>query len=86
MGVREYITVLLTPRQVIWRHLSRGRFREIAAGEDGLLRSLAFPGLWLDADASWSKRKSIRTAVERGVKSAEHSAVAKKLAAARRAE
>ena len=81
VGVREYITVLLDPRQVIWRQLVRGRYREIAPGEDGLLRSIAFPGLWLDAGALWSKKKSIRKAVERGVKSPEHAAFVKRLAA-----
>lgn len=29
-GVREYLTVLLKPRQVIWRQLVRGRYKEIA--------------------------------------------------------
>jgi len=58
---------LLQPRQVIWRHLVRGRYREIAPGADGLLRSHTFPGLWLDPEALWSKKKSIRTAVELGV-------------------
>ena len=55
-GVKEYITVLLKPRQVLWRHLVRGRYQVIAADEDGLLRSRAFPGLWLDADSIWSKK------------------------------
>ena len=84
-GVREYITVLLQPRQVIWRQLVRGRYREIAPGADGLLRSPTFPGLWLDPEALWSKKKkSIRTAVELGVKSPEHAEFVRKLAAARR--
>ena len=30
-GVREYLTVLLRPRQILWRQLSRGRYREIPA-------------------------------------------------------
>ena len=81
-GVREYLTVLLKPQQVIWRQLIRGRYSEIAPGEDGLLRSVVFPGLWLDAEAVRSKKKSIRTAVEKGVKSPEHAAFVKRLTAA----
>lgn len=83
-GVREYLTVLLKPQQVIWRQLVRGRYREIAPAEDGLLHSHAFPGLWLDAESVWSKEKPIRKAVELGVNSAEHAAFVKKLAAAHR--
>jgi Uma2 family endonuclease len=50
-GVREYLTVLLDSREVLWRHLSRGRYRGIKPDDDGLLRSRLFPGLWLDPDA-----------------------------------
>ena len=78
-GVQEYITVLLNPQQVIWRQLSRGRYRKITARKDGLLCSSVFPGLWLDPDALWSKKKSIRTALERGLKSPEHAAFVKRL-------
>lgn len=84
VGVREYLTVLLHPRQVIWRHLVRGRYREIKPGEDGLLGSIVFPGLWFDAAALWNPKRSLRTAVDKGVKSPEHAAFVKRLAANRR--
>jgi len=83
-GVREYLTIQLKPKQVTWRQLVRGRYREIAKSEDGLLRSHAFPGLWLDPDALWTRKKSIGTAVELGVKSPEHAEFVKRLAAAHR--
>jgi Uma2 family endonuclease len=83
-GVREYLSVLLNPRQIIWRELSRGRYREIKPEEDGLLRSRVFPGLWLDPDAVFSARKSIRKAVERGIASTEHAAFVRRLAVARK--
>ena len=73
-GVRECLTVLLKPRQVIWRQLVRSRYREIAAGDDGLLRSHVYPGLWLDPKALWDAKLSLRTAVEQGVRSPEHRA------------
>ena len=81
-GVREYLTILLQPRQVIWRRLTRGRYLELAPGSDGLLRSAAFPGLWLDPAALWNPRKSLRAAVELGVQSPEHAAFVRRLAAA----
>jgi Uma2 family endonuclease len=83
-GVREYLSVLLSPRQIIWRELIRGKYREIAASEDGLLRSRVFPGLWLDPDAVWNSKKRLSKAVGQGVKSMEHAAFLRKLAAARK--
>lgn len=80
-GVREYLTVLLNPQRVIWRQLVRGRYREIAPSEDGLLKSRIFPGLWLDPAALWNRRRSIRTALQRGVRSPEHAAFVLTLAA-----
>jgi Uma2 family endonuclease len=80
-GVREYITVLLEPRKLIWRQLVRGRYREVKPGEDGLLRSLIFPGLWLDPEAVWDAQTSTRAAVEQGVRSPEHAAFVRRLAA-----
>lgn len=83
-GVREYISVIPPTRQVVWRQLTRGRYREIAVGPDGLYRSAVFPGLWLDPEVFGSRRKSIRTALERGLKSPEHAAFVKRLGSSRR--
>jgi Uma2 family endonuclease len=84
VGVLEYLTVLLETRQVIWRQLSRGRYREIAPDDDGLLRSRVFPGLWLDPAALWSPKRSIQTALKRGIRSPEHAVFVKRLAAHKR--
>lgn len=80
-GVREYLTVLLQPKQVIWRRLSRGRYQEIQPDDDGLLRSRVFPGLWLDPAAVWNPERSMRIAVEEGARSPEHGAFVQRLAA-----
>ncbi len=84
VGVREYVTMLLHTKQVIWRQLVRGRYKELKPAVDGLLHSTVFPGLWLDPAAVWDPKISIRTAVELGVKSAEHAAFVRKLAAKQR--
>jgi len=81
-GVREYLTVLPRPRELVWRYLSRGRYREIVPDDDGLLRSRVFPGLWLDPAAVWNPKRSLRTAVEAGARSPEHAAFIRRLAAA----
>ena len=44
-GVREYLTVMLHPRQIIRRQLARGRYRDMKPDENGLLQSVVFPGL-----------------------------------------
>jgi len=83
-GVREYVTVLLQPRQIVWRELVRGRYREIVPDEDGLLRSRIFPGLWLDPEAIWDSRKPLPKAVEAGVQTPEHAAFVQRLAKPRK--
>jgi Uma2 family endonuclease len=83
-GVKEYVTILLEPSRVIWRQLVRGRYKEIAADAKGLLRSHVFPGLWLHPAAVWDPGKSLRTAVEQGMKSPEHAAFVRRLASQRK--
>jgi Uma2 family endonuclease len=83
-GVKEYLTILLKPNRVIWRQLVRGRYKEIAPDAKGLLRSHVFPGLWLDPAAVWDPAKSLRTALEQGIKSPEHAAFVRRLAAHRK--
>jgi Uma2 family endonuclease len=83
-GVREYLTILLQPKQIIWRQLTRGRYREMHPGIDGFYRSQVFPGLWLDPAAVWDRTKSLRSALDLGLQSPEYAAFVKKLAAKRR--
>jgi hypothetical protein len=83
-GVLEYLTMLLETSQVTWRQLLRGRYREITPDDDGLLRSRVFPGLWLDPAAVWNPKRSVRTALEQGIRSPEHAAFVKRLSARKR--
>ncbi len=80
-GVREYVSVIPPQQRVIWRQLGRGKYREVAPGDDGIFRSTVFPGLWLHPASLWTRRKSIRAVLDRGLKSSEHAAFVKKLAA-----
>jgi len=50
-GVQEYISVLLEESQVLWRRLVSSDYQTLPPGPDGILRSLLFPGLWLDPAA-----------------------------------
>ena len=72
-GVREYLAVILGEPQVLWQRLIDGRYVAIAAGDDGLLRSQVFPGLWLDPAAFLAlDRSRVMQALDDGLKSPEH--------------
>jgi hypothetical protein len=50
-GVREYVVWVVGERDVRWFVLAEGRYDRLPPDADGLLRSRAFPGLWLDPAA-----------------------------------
>ena len=74
-GVREYLAWITGEQQLVWWELREGEYREMAAGDDGLLKSGVFPGLWLDAGALLrGDLKAVLAALRRGVDSPEHRA------------
>jgi Uma2 family endonuclease len=69
-GVREYITVHPERPRIVWRELIDGKYSELPAGADGLVRSNVFPGLWLDPDALWAGDLArLAAAVRKGIAS-----------------
>jgi Uma2 family endonuclease len=81
-GVQEYVSVLLKDVRVLWRRLAGGDWSNIEAGEDGLMRSVVFPGLWLDPEALLSKDvPRILKVVQLGIRSAQHREFAARFAA-----
>ncbi len=52
-GVQEYLVLVAYERQVRWFNWQTGEDREIMPDADGALRSLLFPGLWLDPVRFW---------------------------------
>jgi Uma2 family endonuclease len=80
-GVREYIVAALRQQQVFWFVRRRGKFRDLASGTDGLIRSEVFPGLWLDPDALLRRdRKRLQAVLRQGLASPKHAAFVAKLA------
>jgi Uma2 family endonuclease len=76
-GVREYVVLVLREAQVLWFVRRGERFEELAPGEDGLLRSEFFPGLWLDPAAMLrGDTNAVRAALEQGLGTSEHAAFA----------
>jgi Uma2 family endonuclease len=47
-GIREYIICRVLDAQVDWLFLKDGKYQRLAPSADGILRSITFPGLWLD--------------------------------------
>jgi Uma2 family endonuclease len=85
-GVLEYVVRTVDPDEVFWYVQENGRFVALPPGPDGLYRSRAFPGLWLDPKALLvGDRAAVRAALNLGIASPEHAAFAARLAAARTA-
>ena len=67
-GVREYIIVRPAKKQIIWRELVDGKYREIEPDGAGVFQSRVFPGLWLDSAALWEGNlPGLAAAVQRGI-------------------
>jgi hypothetical protein len=50
-GVTEFLAVVLPAREIRWHHLQDGRYGLLNPDDKGILRSVVFPGLWLDGNA-----------------------------------
>lgn len=79
-GVREYLVWRVLDRAIDWFVLRDDRYDAMGPGEDGLLRSQAFPGLWLDLGAllAGDLPKAV-TALNRGLAAPEHAAFVERL-------
>jgi Uma2 family endonuclease len=76
-GVREYIVHRVLDRQVDWFVLKDERFEPLAVSFDGLLRSMVFPGLWLDPAALVrGDLATVLAVVQQGLSSPEHATFA----------
>ena len=74
-GVREYVLWRVEDEELDWFVLRDGQYVPLAPGEDGILRSEVFPGLWLDAAAMARQDASrVHEVLLRGIDSPEHAA------------
>lgn len=80
-GVAEYLVVCLEEGRTYWFDLARGRTRKIPA--DGIVRSKAFPGLWVDTQALFrgDLNRMVRV-LNDGLASVEHERYVRRLAKA----
>lgn len=83
-GVREYMVRAVEPDEVFWYTQKEGRYMALAPDADGLFRSRAFPGLWLDPQALLARDfRRLREVIDRGTATPEHAAFVARLAESR---
>ena len=79
-GALEYLVFDVASRSFHWFLLREGRFEPLAIDPDGLYRSRAFPGLWLDPAAfSRDDDPAVMAALRRGLASPEHAEFVERL-------
>ena len=82
-GVREYVIADVRGRRLIRYDLVENPDEPTPAPPDGVLKSRAMPGLWLNAPALFAgDLAAVRKSCEAGLATPEHAAFAAKLAAA----
>lgn len=74
-GVQEYIVFQMYERRVTWFVLREHGYEELTPGDDGILRSEVFPGLWLDPAAFWAgDMRTVLAVAQQGLASPGHAA------------
>jgi Uma2 family endonuclease len=77
-GVLEYLVLCVEEQVVYWFHFPGDR--TIRPGRQGISRSRAFPGLWLDTAALLRlDSQRLREVIEQGLASSAHAAFARRL-------
>jgi hypothetical protein len=78
--VREYIVWRVYDEAIDWFALRNNRYKPLASGKDGILRSDVFPGLWLDPAAMIrGNMKRVISVLQEGLATKEHAAFVAKL-------
>lgn len=74
-GVREYLVFLVHEQRVVWFGLHDGIYEPLPVGEDGVIRSEVFPGLWLDVAAlRQGALAQVLATLQQGLQTPEHAA------------
>lgn len=83
-GVPEYLVWRVGEGEVDWFQLHGRRYRKMVLAQDGIYRSVVFPGLYLDVEAALAgKKKLTLETLAVGLSSADHAAFAQRMASAR---
>ncbi|NET07605.1 MAG: Uma2 family endonuclease [Symploca sp. SIO2B6] len=72
-GVKEYIVWQIFDNKLDWFCLQQGEYVPIASNVDGVVKSLAFPGLWLAVESLLKgEMQQVLALLQQGLNSAEH--------------
>ena len=83
-GILDYVVRAMDPDEILWFSREQNSFVQGTLDGDGLYRSTAFPGLWLDPSALLNgDRQRLRAVIDLGCATPEHAAFVQKLASAR---
>jgi Putative restriction endonuclease len=83
-GVKEYVVWRVEDRDIDWFVLRRENRERMSPSEDGLLKSVAFPGLWLDSQALIAGNlRRVFEVVQMGLRTGEHAEFVRRLELAR---
>jgi Uma2 family endonuclease len=82
-GVQEYIVWRVLDQQIDWFVLRGGRYERLEPDDRGVVRSLVFPGLWLDTAALLrGDLAGTLQVLDEGLATAEHAGFARRLSGA----
>ena len=82
-GVPEYIVWQVLEDRLDWWRLVEGEYVAMTADPDGIIRSQAFPGLWLDVNAVLTgDLRTVLARLQAGQATSEHGQFLERLAAA----
>jgi Uma2 family endonuclease len=72
-GVREYVVWRVLDRSIDWFVLRDGQYEPLKSGDDGIIRSQVFPGLWLNvAPMLDGKLDVVLATLQQGLATPEH--------------
>ena len=72
-GVQEYIVWQILENKLDWFSLQNGQYVSLSPDANGVIRSIIFPGLWLDVTALLaSDMAKVLTVLQQGLNSKEH--------------
>ncbi len=78
--VQEYAVWRVYDNQVDWWEWEEGEYRPLLPGDDGVIRSRVFPGLWLDVEALLTGDLArVLAVLQKGLETEEHAAFVKRL-------
>ncbi|KAM3115749.1 Uma2 family endonuclease [Phormidesmis sp. 146-33] len=79
-GIKEYIVWQIFEQKFNWFYLQEGEYVPLSLAEDGVIRSVTFPGLWLAVEELLSgDMVKVLTVLQAGLASPEHVAFVQQL-------